>query len=71
MAFGVLVDVLVVRMAIVPAVMPLLGHSAWWLPRWLARVLPNVDVEGQSFHEFLNESKDTADDDGSSLVTQV
>jgi predicted RND superfamily exporter protein len=46
LAFGVLVDVLVVRMAIVPAVMSMLGRSAWWLPRWLARVLPNVDVEG-------------------------
>jgi RND superfamily putative drug exporter len=48
LAFGVLADVLVVRMAIVPAVMSLLGRSAWWLPRWLARLLPNVDVEGQS-----------------------
>jgi RND superfamily putative drug exporter len=38
LAFGVLVDVLVVRMAIVPAVMSMLGRSAWWLPRWLARV---------------------------------
>ena len=46
MAFGVLVDAFVVRMTIVPAVMYLLGGRAWWLPRWLDRILPDVDVEG-------------------------
>lgn len=46
MAFGVFVDAFVVRMTIVPAVMYLLGEKAWWLPRWLSRVLPDVDVEG-------------------------
>ncbi len=46
MAFGVLVDAFVVRMTIVPAVMYLLGEKAWWLPRWLDRILPDVDVEG-------------------------
>ncbi|NUT37763.1 MAG: MMPL family transporter [Hamadaea sp.] len=47
LAFGVLVDAFVVRMTIVPAVMSLLGNAAWWLPRWLQKVLPNVDVEGE------------------------
>ncbi len=47
LAFGVAVDAFVVRMTIVPAVMSLLGAKAWWLPRWLDRVLPNVDVEGE------------------------
>lgn len=46
LAFGVLVDAFVVRMLLVPAAMHLLGKSAWWLPRWLDRVLPDVDVEG-------------------------
>ncbi|NHT17532.1 MMPL family transporter [Cellulomonas sp. IC4_254] len=46
LAFGVLVDAFVVRMLLVPAVMHLLGRHAWWLPRWLDRVLPDVDVEG-------------------------
>lgn len=46
MAFGVLIDAFVVRMTIVPAVMYLLGERAWWLPRWLDRILPDVDVEG-------------------------
>jgi RND superfamily putative drug exporter len=35
-----------VRMTIVPAVMYLLGSKAWWLPRWLDRILPDMDVEG-------------------------
>jgi RND superfamily putative drug exporter len=46
LAFGVLVDAFVVRMALVPAVMTLLGKAAWWLPRWLDRTLPDVDIEG-------------------------
>ena len=46
LAFGVLVDAFVVRMLLMPALMHLLGKSAWWLPRWLDRILPNVDVEG-------------------------
>ena len=46
LAFGVLLDAFVVRMLLMPALMHLLGRSAWWLPRWLDRILPNVDVEG-------------------------
>jgi RND superfamily putative drug exporter len=46
LAFGVLVDAFIVRLLLMPALMHLLGGSAWWLPRWLDRVLPNVDVEG-------------------------
>ncbi|WP_066461502.1 MMPL family transporter [Sanguibacter suarezii] len=48
MGFGVAVDALVVRMTMIPAVMALLGRSAWWLPRWLDRLVPNVDIEGTS-----------------------
>ncbi|RDV46836.1 RND transporter [Leifsonia sp. ku-ls] len=46
LAFGVLVDAFVVRMLLMPALMHLLGRSAWWIPCWLDRLLPNVDVEG-------------------------
>jgi RND superfamily putative drug exporter len=53
LAVGVVVDAFVVRMTIVPAVMSLLGRSAWWLPRWLARVLPNVDIEGEGLRKHL------------------
>jgi RND superfamily putative drug exporter len=48
LAFGVLVDAFVVRMLLIPAAMHLAGKSAWWLPKWLDRILPNVDVEGAS-----------------------
>ncbi|WP_155375265.1 MMPL family transporter [Catellatospora vulcania] len=50
LAFGVLVDAFIVRMTIVPALMSMLGRAAWWLPRWLDRVLPNVDVEGEQLN---------------------
>jgi RND superfamily putative drug exporter len=46
LAFGVLIDAFVVRMTIIPAAMHLLGRSAWWIPKWLDRILPDVDVEG-------------------------
>ncbi|WP_043684116.1 MMPL family transporter [Streptomyces xylophagus] len=48
LAIAVLFDAFVVRMAIVPAVLSLLGHKAWYLPRWLDRVLPRMDVEGEA-----------------------
>jgi len=47
LAIAVFFDAFVVRMAIVPAVLALLGKRAWWLPKWLDRALPNVDVEGE------------------------
>jgi putative drug exporter of the RND superfamily len=46
LAVGILVDAFLVRMTLVPAVLALLGRSAWWLPRWLDRALPDLDVEG-------------------------
>jgi RND superfamily putative drug exporter len=57
LAIAVFFDAFVVRMALVPAVLALLGRKAWWLPRWLDRALPNVDVEG----EALQTSADDAD----------
>jgi RND superfamily putative drug exporter len=46
MAFAVLIDASLVRMILVPAIMSLLGAHAWWLPRWLAPVVPNLQIEG-------------------------
>ncbi len=46
LAIGVGVDALLVRMTLVPAAMALLGRTAWWLPRWLGRVLPRIELEG-------------------------
>ncbi len=56
LAIAVLFDAFVVRMAIVPAVLALLGHKAWWLPKWLNRILPNVDVEGEKLHKQLGDT---------------
>ena len=41
-----LLDAFVVRLLLMPALMHLLGEKAWWLPRWLDRIMPDVDVEG-------------------------
>jgi RND superfamily putative drug exporter len=46
LATAVLVDATVIRMVLVPATMELLGDRNWWLPRWLDRLLPRVDIEG-------------------------
>jgi RND superfamily putative drug exporter len=51
LAFGVLVDAFVVRMTLVPAILKLLGHSAWALPKWLDRLLPDLDLEGSKLAE--------------------
>ncbi|MFI2642874.1 MMPL family transporter [Streptomyces sp. NPDC018610] len=51
LAIAVFFDAFIVRMAIVPAVLALLGRRAWWLPAWLERALPNVDVEGEGLRE--------------------
>jgi RND superfamily putative drug exporter len=48
LSVAVLLDVTLVRMVLVPAAMSLLGHRAWWLPTWLERRLPRIDIEGGS-----------------------
>lgn len=45
---GVLADALVVRMVLMPAALTLLGEAAWWLPRWVQRLVPDLDAEGRS-----------------------
>ena len=52
---GVLIDAFVVRMTLVPAVMALLGERAWYLPRWLDRLLPDVDLEGTKLRQHTSE----------------
>ena len=46
LASAIFLDATVVRMVLVPATMELLGDRNWWLPRWLDRIIPNIDVEG-------------------------
>ncbi len=52
LAIGVLFDAFLVRMLLVPALMHLLGPAAWYMPKWLNRILPNVDVEGAKLTEM-------------------
>ena len=47
LASAILIDVLIVRMIVAPAVMTLLGDRAWALPRWLDRALPRISLEGE------------------------
>ncbi|GAA1732535.1 MMPL family transporter [Microbacterium paludicola] len=48
LAVGIAIDAFLVRMTLVPAVMALLGEKAWWMPRWLDRILPHFDIEGEA-----------------------
>jgi putative drug exporter of the RND superfamily len=60
LSVAVLLDVTLVRMVLVPAAMSLLGHRAWWLPAWLDRVLPKIDLEGgehQYEHDVLEDAE--------------
>ena len=48
LAIAIFLDATIVRLVLVPATMELLGDRNWWLPRWLDRLLPNLDVEGHA-----------------------
>jgi putative drug exporter of the RND superfamily len=48
LAVAIFVDATIVRIVLVPATMSLLGETNWWMPRWLDRLLPNLDIEGES-----------------------
>ncbi|SLH14499.1 MMPL domain-containing protein [Mycobacteroides abscessus subsp. abscessus] len=50
LAAGVLLDAFFVRMLLIPSLLALLGDKAWWMPRWLDRIVPDIDVEGAKLH---------------------
>lgn len=62
LAFGVFIDAFVVRMMLVPAAMSLLGRRAWSMPRWLDRVLPDVDIEGARLPAAIEPAADPGGD---------
>ncbi|MBT2420652.1 MMPL family transporter [Streptomyces sp. ISL-22] len=68
LAIAVFFDAFIVRMAIVPAVLALLGKKAWWLPKWLDRALPNVDVEGEGLRTDADAKKDADPDEDRALA---
>jgi RND superfamily putative drug exporter len=57
LAVGVAFDAFLVRMTLVPAAMALAGRGAWWLPKWLGRVLPDVDIEGEGLRAHLEQAE--------------
>jgi RND superfamily putative drug exporter len=52
LAAAIFFDAFVVRMTIIPATMFLLGDRAWWMPKWLDRIVPKVDIEGEALEEL-------------------
>lgn len=60
LALGVLLDAFVVRLLLVPALLHLAGPAAWWLPAWLERILPDVDVEGSALEAGSSEAPATS-----------
>jgi len=68
LAVGVFVDAFLVRLTLVPAILSLLGRAAWWIPRWLDRIVPVVDVEGEAIAKRIAADRETAD--GAVLVAR-
>ncbi|MEV6773081.1 MMPL family transporter [Nocardia sp. NPDC051030] len=52
LAAGVLFDAFLVRMVLIPSLLILMGKSAWWIPGWLSKIVPDIDVEGARLHEL-------------------
>ncbi len=63
LAAAVFLDATLVRMLLVPATMELLGARNWWLPAWLDRILPRLDVEGPAQPHDVEEGGDPDPDD--------
>jgi RND superfamily putative drug exporter len=60
-ASAIFIDATLVRLVIVPSTMELLGDANWWLPRWLDRILPHLDVEGHALAEVASDEPDDAE----------
>jgi RND superfamily putative drug exporter len=61
LAIGILIDAFIVRMTLIPAVMAVFGDKAWWLPKWLDRLMPNLDVEGDKLISKLKTESNSDD----------
>ena len=58
LAVAIAIDSTLVRCLLVPAVMVLLGDRAWWLPRWLDKIVPHISIEGEEY--FARRDAETA-----------
>lgn len=71
LAVGIAFDAFLVRMTLVPAIMTLLGRSAWWMPRWLRRWLPNMDIEGEHLRDHLAATLWTREQAGAAVSAEA
>ncbi|MFJ4656242.1 MMPL family transporter [Nocardia sp. NPDC088792] len=62
MAAGVFFDAFIVRMVLIPSLLALLGPAAWWMPKWLDRILPDIDVEGAKLAALKESAAPPAED---------
>jgi putative drug exporter of the RND superfamily len=68
---AVFIDATIIRMVLVPATMRLIGNANWWFPKWLDRIIPNLDIEGESKlppEEYELMGPDPADEPVAALV---
>jgi RND superfamily putative drug exporter len=61
LAAGILIDAFLVRLTLIPALMAVFDDRAWWLPRWLDRLLPDLDIEGDKLLTMLNQQAEATD----------
>ncbi|MEV6215673.1 MMPL family transporter [Nocardia sp. NPDC051833] len=59
LAAGVAIDAFIVRMVVVPALLVIMGKWSWWIPKWLDRILPDIDVEGSKLEQLRNQGAET------------
>jgi RND superfamily putative drug exporter len=67
-AIGILIDAFLVRMTLIPALMTLLGARAWWLPKWLDRIIPNLDIEGTAIERAPKPAQPRAAEGGTPIA---
>lgn len=67
LAFGVLFDAFIVRMLLIPSLTKLFGRAAWYMPKWLDRLLPKVDIEGAELQEEMGATKQVTSADPKEL----
>ena len=68
LATGIAFDAFLVRMTLGPALMTLMGKAAWWMPRWLSRLLPNMDIEGENLREHRDAVEWAAGQQGDAIT---
>jgi RND superfamily putative drug exporter len=68
LAVAVFLDVTLVRMVLVPAAMSLLGDRAWWLPNWLDRLLPSIDLESGHVADDISELDGTIEEEDTRVL---